>query len=468
VPLWTGAAAASAEAAPVDLSVLLTLPVESVAIRAVLAALLSVVAVRLLLRAGLRTPGIRVATALVPAMSLVVVLVLTATSLRLPTLMLPAQTPDALPIPTQGGYLHFAPVALPLLVGTWAVIAATRLWRRIAASVRVHRAAREALQVGTRDPQLERVTRRLATALSVPVPRVVVALSCPGGAFVVGSRRPVIVLGRDLLDQLDAEEVEGLLAHELAHVKRRDNVVAFALGALRDLAFFVPGGGWAVRQLHRERELTADQIAVGVTDRPGALASGLLKVLTSTRAPAQACAAFAPSSGLVDRVRVLAEDPTPVSRTRRGSESAAVAAVVVTATAAALVVPNLVAGADGQRDAVALLWTTATPTGPELPAASEARAFDVYRRTSDLEIGQPSVVVFAAQDEHAMENRRSTLAACTSDSGICPAPESRFGLGLRPRPTITLDEALADRWRATRVAGDAVDGLGLYWLARVQ
>jgi Zn-dependent protease with chaperone function len=452
----------------VDLGVLLTLPVESIAIRAILAAVLGVVAVRLWLRVGVRTPGVRVATALAPAMALVVVLVLTGTSLRLPTLMLPAQSPDALPIPTQGGYLLFAPMAVPLLVGTWALIAGTRLVRRLLSTIGVRIAARDALRHGDRDLQLEAVTRRLATALAVPAPRVAIVADCPGGAYVVGTRRPVIVLGRDLLDRLDDGEAEGVLAHELAHVKRRDNLVAAGLGVLRDVIFFVPGGGWAVRQLHREREVTADQVAVAVTDRPGALAGGLLKVLeTGHRAP-HPCAAFAPSGDLVDRVRLLVEDQPKVSRARRSSETVAVVAVVATAAAAGLVVPNLVAGADGQRDAVALLWTNVTPTPAEpVAAASEARVFDVYRR-STLAVGQPSVVVFAGQDEHSVENRRSTLAACSSDRGTCPMPESRVGLGMRPQVTITVDAALADQWRATRVAGDASDGLGLYWLARLQ
>ncbi len=451
-----------------DLGVLLTLPVESIAIRAIVAAVLSVLAVRLLLRTGLRAPGVRVATALVPAMALVGVFVLTGTSLRLPTLMLPAQSPDALPIPTQGGYLHFAPVAVPLLVGTWALIAGSRLVRRGLQAVRIRVGAAQALREAERDVRLEAKTRRLATALGIAVPRLAVVASCPGGAYVAGARRPVVVLGRDLLDQLDDAELEGVLAHELAHVKRRDNLVAIGLGALRDLVFFVPGGGWAVRQLHRERELAADQVAVGVTDRPGALASGLLKVIESGRAPSHACAALAPPGDLVDRVRVLVDDPAPVSRARRGSETAAVAVVVVTATAAALVGPNLVAGADGQRDAVAVLWTNASPAAAETPVfTTEARAFDVYRRSS-LAIGEPSVVVFAGQDEHGVENRRSTLRACSDGGASCPAPASRVGLGMRPQETITVDTTLTDRWRATPVAGEASDGIGLYWLARVQ
>jgi Zn-dependent protease with chaperone function len=452
----------------VDLGVLLTLPVESIAIRAIVAAVLSVIAARLLLHTGLRAPGVRVASALVPAMALVGVFLLTGTSLRLPTLMLPAQSPDALPIPTQGGYLHFAPVAVPLLVGTWALIAGSRLVRRALQAVRIRAGAARALQDAARDVRLEAMCRRLATALGIAVPRLAVVASCPGGAYVVGARRPVIVLGRDLLDQLDEAELEGVLAHELAHVKRHDNLVAIGLGALRDLAFFVPGGGWAVRQLHRERELAADQVAVGVTDRPGALASGLLKVIDSGRASSPACAALAPPGDLVDRVRVLVDDPAPVSRARRGSEAAAVAAVVVTATAAALVVPNLVAGADRQRDAVAVLWTNASPVAAEAPVfTAEARAFDVYRRSS-LAIAEPSVVIFAGQDELGVENRRSTLRACSDGGASCPAPTARVGLGMRPQETITVDTALTDRWRATPVAGEASDGIGLYWLARVR
>jgi Zn-dependent protease with chaperone function len=452
----------------VDLGVLLTLPVESIAIRAIVAAVLSIVGVRMLLRTGLRAPGVRVATALVPAMALVGVFVLTGTSLRLPALMLPAQSPDALPIPTQGGYLHFAPIAIPLLVGTWALVAGSRLGRRGLHVARIRAGAARALRDSERDLRLEAMTRRLATALGIALPRLAVVASCPGGAYVAGARRPVIVLGRDLLDQLDDAELEGVLAHELAHVRRRDNLVAIVLGALRDLMFFVPGGGWAVRQLHRERELAADQVAVGVTDRPGALASGLLKVIESRRSTSHACAALAPPGDLVDRVRVLVDDQAPVSRARRGSETAAVAAVVVTATAAALVGPNLVAGADGQRDAVAVLWTNAAPAEAETPVFSaEARAFDVYRR-SNLAIGEPSVVVFAGQDEHGVENRRSTLRACSDGGAGCPAPTSRVGLGMRPQETITVDTALTDRWRATPVAGEASDGIGLYWLARVQ
>jgi Zn-dependent protease with chaperone function len=455
----------------VDLGVLLTLPVESIAIRAILATGAATLLVRFLLRSGLRAPGVRVATALAPASAIAGVVALTWSSLHLPAVMLPVEGSGALPVPVQDGYLHFAPVAVPLLVGAWAAIAGVRLWRRTARSRQAARLATVATQDGARAPELEALAARLAAELRVTAPSVTVLPSCRGGAVVVGSRRPVVILGRDLLERLDEAELEGVLAHELAHVRRRDNLVATLLGAVRDLTFFVPFGGWAIRQLHRERELAADQVAVGVTRRPGALASGLLKVLEVAPSEGHPCAALAPSGGVVDRVRILVEDAPPLSRVRRSSETVAVASAVAAAVVVALVLPGVLAGAERQRDAVAVLWSASAPTAAadQAPVAvREPRAFEVYRR-SIVEPGQRNLVVHALLDEHSVENRRSTLRACGTDGAECPAPEPRVGLGLRPRPTITVDDTLTRRWEVATpvVSGSASgDGFRVYWLQR--
>lgn len=445
-----------------DLGLLLSIPLESVTVRVIVATVAAVVLVRLLLRVGLRSPHARVATAIAPAVALVAVVLVTGTAVRLPTLMVPAEGVQALPIPVRDGYLHFAPMALPLLVGLWAVIAGYRLVRRTFALAQVRREAERWVEQGVPARRVENIATRTAAALHVAAPRIALRPTCPGGAYVVGSRRPIVVLGEDLLRRLDDEELEGVLAHELAHVRRRDTLVATLLGMLRDLAFFVPGVGWTVRQLHRERELAADQIAVRVTHRPGALASGLLKVVEDGPSPAP-CAALVPSGGLVDRVNVLVEDRPAPTRARRSGETVAVGVVVLAAVVAALTVPGTLAGADREREAVALVWSaTRSAVAGDLPDG-EARVFDVYRR-SRLEVGAPQVTATTWVDEASHENRRSALRACAMAD--CPSQSRSLGLGLQPAAT-TSGTLSPERWEPRPVGNqESVDGLRLFWLQR--
>lgn len=456
-----------------DLGVLLGLPLESIAIRVVLATVLAIVLVRLLLRSGLRSPGARVATALAPVVALTAVLVLSWGSLSLPTVMLPADASDALPIPVSEGYVHFAPIAAPLLLALWGAFVGPRLLRRVRAFRHARLGAALALRQAADAPELQALTRVLARRLRAPVPRVALVPSCPGGAYVIGSRRPVLVIGAELVDRLDGAELEGVLAHELAHLRRRDNLVAAVVGSVRDLTFFVPGGGWALAHLHRERELAADQAAVAVTERPGALASGLLKVIEAGPDLRNPCAALAPTGTLVSRVEALVDDRPSPSRVRRGVEKLGVAGMCTAAVALALAVPSLIAGPDGQRDALALVWSPGNEPAAETSGGSEeARAFDVYRRTS-LDVDTSSADEFARRsgpaepDERSMENRRSTLYACLQGDS-CPQTSSRRGLGLTPRPTITVDHELTRRWQATPVvAGERGTGFQVFWLERI-
>lgn len=450
---------------------LLTLPLESVAVRVVVASAAGVLLLRLLLRAGVRSVRARIAMALAPAIALIAVM---AWSWRggwhLPALMLPADAVDALPIPVADGYLHFAPIAAPLLVAGWALVAVTRLLMRLATHRRARRTALDAIELRAAPAPVVAMVARISSKLRLTAPPVAVAETCAGGAYVVGTRRPVIVIGADLLDRLDEEELEGVLAHELAHVRRRDNAVATALGTVRDLMFFVPGGGWAVSQLHRERERAADQVAVRATGRPGALASGLLKTVGGART-SSACAALAPSAALVERVTDLIEDTSTVSRTRRTVEVSAVAMTTVVAVAVALVLPATLAGAERQRDAVALVWalggTTTAAEASTLPDR-EARVFDVYRSTpiaTPEERPQPPARV----EESGIEDRASTWRACATPAS-CPVRDHGVGLGLVPKAPIRLDDDLP--WQATPAfrggaTGEALRLPSVYWLQRV-
>ena len=99
-------------------------------------------------------------------------------------------------------------------------------------------------------PEFFEIIRRLAEAADLPMPRVYLINSPQPNAFATG-RNPAnaaVAATTGLLDTLSMEEVAGVMAHELAHVKNRDTLVmtltatiAGAISMLANFAFFFGG-----------------------------------------------------------------------------------------------------------------------------------------------------------------------------------------------------------------------------------
>lgn len=98
------------------------------------------------------------------------------------------------------------------------------------------------------------------------------------GPCLCGVLRPVILLPGRWLADASAEMLDAVLAHELAHARRLDNLVNLAQRLVEVLLFFHPGVHWLSRSLRRQRELCADALAVRLTGDPLALASALESV----------------------------------------------------------------------------------------------------------------------------------------------------------------------------------------------
>jgi heat shock protein HtpX len=105
----------------------------------------------------------------------------------------------------------------------------------------------------TEAPALVRLVRDLASRAGIPAPRVYLIDSDQPNAFATG-RNPensAVAVTRGLLQALPQEEIAGVLAHELAHVKHRDTLtmtitatLAGAIGMLANWLFFLaPGRG---------------------------------------------------------------------------------------------------------------------------------------------------------------------------------------------------------------------------------
>lgn len=156
-----------------------------------------------------------------------------------------------------------------------------------------------------RSPRAYSVAKRTAAAAGLPVPRIAIVPSEAVNLFAVGRSpgRAVIALTQGLLDRLGDDELEGLLAHELAHIKDRDLVqmtmacalatpAGSAMGQLdrdKDRSIGLPSrvatavvAPFFALLVHlsmpRVRETRADSEAVKLTNDPGALATALEKL----------------------------------------------------------------------------------------------------------------------------------------------------------------------------------------------
>lgn len=137
----------------------------------------------------------------------------------------------------------------------------------------------------------------LARGLGIDPPTVrVLAVDAPL-AVTGGLRRPTIVLSRWLVEQLDRRELEAVLAHELAHVARRDHLARWLGRLLRDATVYLPSSWYALRVLEADEELEADALAVELTERPLAMASALGKVWQQASAAPLAMASLPSVAG---------------------------------------------------------------------------------------------------------------------------------------------------------------------------
>ena len=110
--------------------------------------------------------------------------------------------------------------------------------------------------------------------------------------LVVGWFRPVILMPATLFTGLPPKQVELLLAHELAHIKRLDPLANLFQVLVETLLFFHPVVWWLSRRIREERELCCDDFALELCGGRADYAQALLQLAESTlRRPALALSA---------------------------------------------------------------------------------------------------------------------------------------------------------------------------------
>jgi uncharacterized protein (TIGR03435 family) len=200
------------------------------------------------------------------------------------------------------------------LIGGWAVAARMRStlvrpappeWRRILGDL--------GARIG-----LSRPVRLLVSAL-VQVPTV------------VGWLRPVVLVPVGALAGLPAEQMEALLIHELAHIRRRDYLVNVLQSVAEALLFYHPAVWWVSGHIRAEREMCCDDVAARTTGDVLVYARALAEL--ESYCPAHLNAAIAANGGsLADRIARLLGQSRPPSQTHSGL-GAIVTAILLIVTA---------------------------------------------------------------------------------------------------------------------------------------
>ena len=159
------------------------------------------------------------------------------------------------------------------------------------------------LVVGARGlaaPGIRALARRVAERLALT--RIVEVFESPTVAvpMMVGWIKPCVILPTAALSGLTPVQVEALLAHELAHVRRHDYLVNLLQSVVETLLFYHPAVWWISRDVREAREHCCDDLAVAVCDRV-VYASALADLAAMTAGPRFALAAT--DGSLVGRVR---------------------------------------------------------------------------------------------------------------------------------------------------------------------
>jgi heat shock protein HtpX len=166
-------------------------------------------------------------------------------------------------------------------------------------------------------PELHDLVERIVARNNLPKPRIAVVNSRIPNAFATGKtpKSSIVAVTTGLMDQLDTEELQGVIAHELAHIKNRDVLVLTLASVFSMIAWYLMrfgmygamfggGGGYGrrgnegaamllilliaiitwivsfliIRAISRYREYVADRDGALITGKPSKLASALLKI----------------------------------------------------------------------------------------------------------------------------------------------------------------------------------------------
>jgi len=163
--------------------------------------------------------------------------------------------------------------------------------RRVVKDATLAREGREAFAL--RRAEAEMRSRRV-------IPIVMTSRAIEPGVF--GMFRPVLLWPERLSEQLDDLQIDAIVAHELEHVRRRDNLVSAIQAFVEALFWFHPAVRWMGSQMSEERERACDERVIERSAQPEKYAQSILAVCAFCLESPLACVAGVSGSDLKKRI----------------------------------------------------------------------------------------------------------------------------------------------------------------------
>jgi beta-lactamase regulating signal transducer with metallopeptidase domain len=237
---------------------------------------------------------------------------------------------------------------------------------------------------------------------------------------VIGWLRPVILVPASALTGLSAEQLEALLAHELAHIKRYDYLINLLQTAVETLLFYHPAVWWLSAQIRQEREHCCDDLAVATCGDVLTYARALAE-LEQLRSLAPQLAVAANGGALISRIQRLVGSP---ARASHRFESW-LAGVIALATAF-----TIFAGAQTQILSSDEQLTPKEPSTASSPGARANSANDNRQRARSADPKTPDKSHDAPPQQGADKDEDRPPAVAAEDEPVAPdepAQESKSG-----------------------------------------
>jgi beta-lactamase regulating signal transducer with metallopeptidase domain len=288
--------------------------------------------------------------------------------------------------------------ALVLLV--WTIGVAALSVRLLGGWITARRVARRVMQPAA--PEIQAMVGRLASRLSL---RRIVRIVESAGVRVpimIGWLKPVVILPTAVASGFTPDQIEALIVHELAHVRRHDYLVNLLQTMVETVLFYHPAVWWVSRRVRAEREHCCDDVAVTICDR--LVYARALSDLAEMAAPHLAMAAS--NGSLVERVRRILGRPA--------AEAGSGAGWLPVFLMLTLAAPVLSAPFTPKPQVPATVATTPAPATAPVPATSVAIAVPIVPtmapQTAVAGAPQPVVTTSTQVVTHPQEQRDREVA----------------------------------------------------------